>query len=160
MSPKSLSYKLISPMLRPHSLKQAKMGSGMANRFQRTRDDHRKEIAEDYVELIHALTQDNGEARSVELAERLGVSRATVAKTIQRLTREGYIASQPYRSLFLTEMGEALANESRERHELVLEFLKKLGVPDHVAEPDAEGIEHHVSTETLEAMKRFISQQK
>lgn len=127
-----------------------------ADRFQRTREDHSRENAEDYVELIEALIAETGEARAVDLAERLGVSHVTVSKTVQRLQREGYVTSQPYRSIFLTEKGKEVAAASRERHELVLQFLLALGVPDDVAETDAEGIEHHVSEETLGAMRKFL----
>ncbi len=128
-----------------------------ADRFQRTRDDHSRENAEDYVELIESLISETGEARAVDLAERLGVSHVTVSKTIQRLQREGYVTSQPYRSIFLTDKGKAVAAASRERHELVLRFLEALGVPGDVAETDAEGIEHHVSEETLNAMRTFLA---
>lgn len=125
------------------------------NRFARTRQDHSRENAEDYVELIDALIRETGEARAVDLAERLGVTHVTVSKTIQRLQREGLVTSQPYRSIFLTDEGQKIAQASRARHVLVLEFLRALGVSDETAEVDAEGIEHHVSKETLEAMKRF-----
>lgn len=125
------------------------------NRFERTRQDHSRENAEDYVELIDALIRETGEARAVDLAERLGVSHVTVSKTVQRLQREGLVTSQPYRSIFLTDEGQKIALASRARHTLVLEFLKALGVSEETAEVDAEGIEHHVSKETLEAMRRF-----
>ncbi len=131
----------------------------MSNRFQRTRDDHSRETAEDYVEMIHDLIAETGEARAVDIALRFGISKATVAKTIQRLVREGLVTSQPYRSIFLTPEGEQIAAASRARHELVLSFLRRLGVPAEVAESDAEGIEHHVSDETLAAMRNFISKQ-
>ncbi len=127
-----------------------------ADRFQRTRDDHSRENAEDYVELIESLIEETGEARAVDLAERLGVSHVTVSKTVKRLQREGYVTSQPYRSIFLTEKGRQVALASRERHELVLQFLLALGVPDDIAETDTEGIEHHVSEGTLLAMRRFL----
>ena len=125
------------------------------NRFARTRQDHSRENAEDYVELIDALIRETGEARAVDLAERLGVTHVTVSKTIQRLQREGLVTSQPYRSIFLTDEGQKIAQASRARHTLVLEFLRALGVSEQTAEADAEGIEHHVSKETLEAMRRF-----
>lgn len=128
-----------------------------ADRFHRTREDHSRENAEDYVELIEALIEETGEARAVDLAERLGVSHVTVSKTIQRLQREGYVTTQPYRSIFLTDKGRQVAVDSRARHELVLKFLRKLGVPEAVAETDSEGIEHHVSEETLDAMRRFLN---
>jgi DtxR family transcriptional regulator, manganese transport regulator len=129
----------------------------MTNRYQRTRDDHSRENAEDYVELIETLIREKGEARAVDLAERLGISHVTVSKTIQRLQREGLVTSQPYRSIFLTEKGSDMAKESRERHVLVHTFLTALGVPNEVAEADAEGIEHHVSDSTLQAMRRFLA---
>jgi DtxR family manganese transport transcriptional regulator len=123
--------------------------------FRRTRDDHALETAADYVELIEELISTEGEARSVEIAARLGVSPVTVAKTIQRLQRDGLVESRPYRSVFLTPAGSELAARFRDKHQTVLQFLLRLGVPPEIAEADAEGIEHHVSEATLEAMRRF-----
>lgn len=128
------------------------------NRFRRTREDHSRETAEDYVELIDGLIRESGEARAVDLADRLGVSHVVVTKTVQRLQREGLVTSQPYRSIFLTEEGSQLARKSKERHHLVHEFLVAIGVPAEVAETDAEGIEHHVSKETLTAMQTYLDQ--
>ncbi|MBS1709314.1 MAG: manganese-binding transcriptional regulator MntR, partial [Armatimonadetes bacterium] len=105
-----------------------------AERFRRVREDHSRETAEDYVELIQALTVENGEARAVDLATRLGVSQVTVTKTIQRLVRDGLVTSQPYRAVFLTEEGRRLADESRRRHEIVVGFLLALGVGEQTAE--------------------------
>ncbi len=130
------------------------------NRFQRTRDDHSTETAEDYCELIQSLIEERGEARAVEMAERLGISTVTVSQTVQRLAREGYVKSEPYRSIFLTEKGQELAEFSKERHTIVLNFLKSIGVSDATAEHDAEGMEHHVSAETLQKMKVFNSSTK
>ena len=128
----------------------------LMNRYQRTREDHSREYAEDYVELIDALIAEQGEARAVDLAERLGVSHVSVSKTIRRLQREGLVTALPYRSIFLTDEGKKVAEASKRRHQVVREFLLRLGVSKAVAETDTEGIEHHVSKETLEAMKRFI----
>ena len=127
------------------------------NRFQRTRDDHSREKAEDYVELIDSLIRESGEARAVDLADLLGISHVTVSKTVQRLQREGYVKSQPYRSIFLTDKGADLAVAARKRHVLVHDFLIAIGVDEENAEADAEGIEHHVSSQTLDAMNRFLS---
>jgi DtxR family manganese transport transcriptional regulator len=66
------------------------------------------------------------------------------------------VTTQPYRSIFLTSAGRSLAKESRERHDLVARFLTALGVPANVAESDAEGIEHHVSPETLAAFEKYL----
>lgn len=127
------------------------------NRFERTRLDHSLETAEDYVELIDRLINERGEARAVDLAARLGVSQVTVGKTVKRLIREGYVTSEPYRSIYLTPKGRKLAKESEARHNTVLEFLIAIGVPAQNAEADAEGIEHHVSKGTLEAMRRYLA---
>lgn len=129
-----------------------------SNQYERTRQDHSREIAEDYVELIQDLIAETGEARAVDLADRLGVSPVTVGKTVQRLARDGYVTAMPYRSIFLTETGQKLAESSRRRHELVLSFLLAIGVPADAAEVDAEGIEHHVSEETFKAMQRFLAE--
>jgi DtxR family manganese transport transcriptional regulator len=126
------------------------------NRFQRTREDHSREKAEDYVELIDSFIRESGEARAVDLADALGISHVTVSKTVQRLQREGFVKSQPYRSIFLTEKGTELAEAARNRHALVRDFLIALGVDEENAEADAEGIEHHVSSQTLFAMKQFL----
>jgi DtxR family transcriptional regulator, manganese transport regulator len=127
------------------------------NRFQRTREDHSRERAEDYVEMIDALIRETGEARAVDLAQRLGVSHVTVARTVQRLQREGLVNVQPYRSIFLTDRGSELAITSRARHDLVVQFLLAVGVGEDAANADAEGIEHHVSEETLAAMRVFLA---
>lgn len=127
-----------------------------AERFQRVRDAHQTEVAEDYVELIADLIDDTGEARVVDLASRLGVTNATVNNTIQRLQRDGLVTSKPYRSIFLTEAGQELAEMSRQRHQLVRDFLIALGVDAETADSDAEGIEHHVSEKTLAAFRRHL----
>lgn len=127
-----------------------------AQRFRRVRDAHQTEVAEDYVELIADLIEETGEARVVDLAGRLGVTNATVNNTIQRLQRDGLVTSRPYRSIFLTEKGQAVAVASRARHCLVREFLVALGVDAETADADAEGIEHHVSDATLEAFRSYL----
>ncbi len=127
-----------------------------AQRFGRVREAHQTETAEDYVELIADLIDRQGEARVVDLATRFGVSHATVNKVIVRLNREGLVSNRKYRSLFLTEEGRALAIKCRERHQIVLNFLQAIGVPEDIAELDAEGVEHHVSEETLKIFQSFI----
>ncbi len=136
--------------------KNGQDASRHAERFRRVRDAHQTELAEDYVELIADLIEQTGEARVVDLATRLGVTNATVNNTIQRLQRDGLVTSKPYRSIFLTEQGQALAAESRERHRIVREFLIALGVDAETAAADAEGIEHHVSDATLDAFRSYL----
>lgn len=127
-----------------------------ATRFRRVRRDHGSETASDYCELIADLIRTKGEARTVDLAQSFGVSQATVTKTIQRLKRDGLVTAVPYRSVFLTDAGETLAAQSQEKHHLMMSLLVKLGVKPEVAEIDAEGMEHHASTDTLEAIRRYL----
>jgi len=103
--------------------------------------------------MIAELIATTGEARLTDLARRLGVTHVTARKTLLRLQRRGLVTTLPYRSIFLTNEGQRLARESRDRHDIVVEFLRTLGVPLRVAELDAEGIEHHVSRETLAAFR-------
>jgi DtxR family manganese transport transcriptional regulator len=131
-----------------------------AEGFGRTRSDHRSEIAEDYVELIADLIDATGEARVVDLANRLGVTPATVNNTVTKLQRDGLVRSEPYRAIFLTDTGRELAEQCRRRHRIVYRFLRRLGVSEEVARVDAEGIEHHVSEETLAALHRFVREQQ
>ncbi|HCM83702.1 MAG TPA: transcriptional regulator MntR [Rhodospirillaceae bacterium] len=123
--------------------------------FRHVRKAHQTETAEDYIELIADLLEHCGEARLSDLAARLGVSHPTASKVLSRLKDEGYIESQPYRSIFLTAKGRALAKKCKERHHIILEFLIRLGVSPDTAEYDAEGIEHHISDETLRVFKNF-----
>ncbi|MBX2825806.1 MAG: manganese-binding transcriptional regulator MntR [Gammaproteobacteria bacterium] len=142
---------------RPKDQKQLVSAADQAKVFNGVRQAHQLEVAEDYVELIDDLIEAKGEARVVDLAERLGISQSTVNKTISRLQREGLVTTEPYRSIFLTPDGKALADTSRVRHEIVYNFLLAIGVSEDTAVQDAEGVEHHVSKETLAAFQKIIS---
>lgn len=134
---------------------RAEKERAQAERHRITRRAHGTEIAEDYVEVISDLLRDHGEARAVDIARRLGVTHVTVTKTVARLQRDGLVTTEPYRAIFLTEKGTKMADRCRKRHEIVLELLRAIGVPAKIAEADAEGIEHHVSEETLRAFQRL-----
>jgi DtxR family manganese transport transcriptional regulator len=127
-----------------------------AENMRQTRAEHANEIAEDYVEAIADLIAESGEARVVDLARRLGVSHVTVNRTIVRLQKAGLVNSRPYRAIFLTDSGRHLAETCKGRHNTVVAFLVSLGVSERVAELDAEGIEHHVSPETLAAFEAAL----
>ena len=129
--------------------KPAASVSDSAAKFDRIRRAHQSEVAEDYVEMISDLIEETGEARTVDLATRFGVTSPTVNAIVRRLQRENLVETRPYRSIFLTEAGKALAESSRGRHKIVRDFLVTIGVPETIAEEDAEGVEHHVSDETL-----------
>ncbi|MCR9118402.1 MAG: manganese-binding transcriptional regulator MntR [bacterium] len=134
------------------------MAGKRTNQFSRTRSDHATELAEDYVEAIADICDDAGACRSVDLAKHFRVSNATVNRTVGRLVRDGFAETEPYGPIQLTRKGIALAKASRRRHEVVIAFLKAIGVGDEAARIDSEGIEHHVSDETLAAMKRYLKQ--
>lgn len=125
-------------------------------RHQRTRLDHASEVAEDYVEAIAGAIERSGVCRAVDLVGQFEVTHATVNNTVARLQRDGLVQTAPYQPIELTAAGRRLALKSRQRHEIVEAFLRKLGVSEHTAAIDSEGIEHHVSKQTLEAMKKIL----
>lgn len=124
--------------------------------FRRTREAHARETAEDYVEAIAELTATKGAARVIDLARKFGVTHVTVNRTVARLQAAGFVNTEPYRAIFLTDKGRKMATEARERHETVVRFLRSLGIPDAIAQRDAEGIEHHVSPKTLAAFNAAV----
>ena len=124
--------------------------------FRQTRKARSGALVEDYVELIADLIENDNEARQVDIAAHLGVSQPTVAKMLARLAAEGLVTRKLYRGVFLTEAGRTVAEQSRERHQIVEAFLRSLGVSHETARIDAEGIEHHVSSETLEAFRKAM----
>ena len=128
-----------------------------AHGHRRTRQAHLTETAQDYVEAVAGLIEATGEARVVDLAQRLAVTHVTVTQTVSRLKKMGLVRREPYRAIFLTDAGRAMAAESKHRHEIVLSFLRAIGVSERVANTDAEGIEHHVSPETLGAMEKLTA---
>ena len=128
-----------------------------ASPFAKTRQDHLTETAEDYVEAIEYILGEQPECRVKDLARRIGVSHVTVTRILQRLTG-GLINKKPYGPCTLTSEGMQMACRSRKRHDIVLAFLLAIGVPESTAIHDAEGIEHHVSTETLDAMRNLVAQ--
>jgi DtxR family manganese transport transcriptional regulator len=92
----------------------------------------------------------------VDIARRLGVTHVTVVRTIGRLKRDNLVTMQPYRAVFLTGEGRGMAERVRRRHNVVVRFLEAIGVKPEAARIDAEGIEHHVSGQTLAAFERFL----
>ncbi len=120
------------------------------------RKQHESEAAQDYCEAIAELRDAGGEARVGRIAERFGLSHVTVSRVVRRLASEGFVVAQPRKPLGLTPRGRALASEARRRHDLVIDFLRALGVDARTAALDAEGIEHHVSPATLRAMARYL----
>ena len=131
-----------------------------ARRFEQARAARSATLVEDYVELIADLIAAHGEARATEVAKRLGVAHPTALKCIARLKREGFVTSRPYRGVFLTDAGAALAAKVRARHRLIVDTLRAIGVPAEAAEADAEGMEHHASEATLSAFAMFLRERR
>lgn len=127
-----------------------------ADRFTKARANRSTALFEDYTELIADLTDEFGEARITDIARRLGVTHPTANKAVLRMKREGLVISRPYRGVFLTETGAAMAREVKARHRLVVRLLIAVGVPADAAEMDAEGIEHYVSETTLKAFETYL----
>ena len=123
--------------------------------FKKVRDAHKTENTEDYLEIIAEFLNTTGEARIVDIANKLGIAQATANKTIQRLQNQGFLKKEPYRSIFLTLKGQKIASFSKKRHKIVFNFLLNLGLSKEVASADSEGIEHHVSDKTLSKMEKF-----
>ncbi|MCA9050034.1 MAG: manganese-binding transcriptional regulator MntR [Planctomycetaceae bacterium] len=132
----------------------------MCNVHQRIRADHATEMAEDYVEAIADVVDRHGVCRASDLVRLFRVTHATVNNTVGRLVRDGFVTTEPYQPLNLTRKGRTLASKCRERHEIVRVFLLALGISEATAIADSEGIEHHVSAETLQAMSQFLKTQQ
>lgn len=126
------------------------------NQHSRTRSDHATELAEDYVEAIATIIEERGTCRAVDLVEQFQVSHVTVNRTIGRLQRDGFATTEPYGPIQLTPAGNRLAKAAKRRHEVVYQFLLAIGVSESTAAADSEGIEHHVSPQTLAAMRAFL----
>lgn len=130
-------------------------GGGQSAAHEAVREQHRDERMEDYVEAILRLRKNSEGVRVVDLQGVFGVSHVTVIRILDRLEKEGLVVRRP-EGIGLTEMGLRLAEECYERHRTVEAFLRGLGISEAVASRDAEGIEHHLSEETLEAMRDFL----
>lgn len=115
-------------------------------------------MAEDYVEAIAEAIAENGICRAVDLVRHFDVTHATVNNTISRLQRDGLVMTEPYQPITLTPQGKRMATKARNRHKVVQSFLLRLGVSETTAAVDSEGMEHHVSDETLRVMKRILKE--
>ncbi len=129
-----------------------------ATAHERTRRDHAAETAEDYVEAVADLLDAAGVCRVTDLADRFGVTHVTVIRIVQRLEKEGLVSTAPYKPVELTQKGRRLARHCKDRHEIVYRFLLSIGVDPATAATDAEGIEHHVSPETLERLRALVDE--
>lgn len=116
------------------------------------------ESAENYLETIYILKSRRGQIRSIDIATELSYSKPSVSIAMKKLREEGYIEIDSDGYIDLLPRGKQVAEEMYERHTLLTECLIKLGVPNDVAAVDACKIEHVISTESFEAIKKFLKQ--
>lgn len=117
---------------------------------------HIQESGEMYLETIYVLLQKSSAVRSIDVGEYMGFSKPSVSRAMGLLKGAGYVETDENGYLLLTKEGKELAEKIYERHTVLTQFLVKLGVNESVASEDACKMEHHMSDETFEAMKRFI----
>lgn len=111
---------------------------------------------EDYLEVIYELIEQKGYAITVDISKYLNVSSPSVTKMVQRLDESGHLNYEKYRGISLTHEGIIVATSIRERHGLLADFFKMIGVDEDSANKDAEGIEHHLHPETLKKLEEFV----
>ncbi len=115
-----------------------------------------QESGEMYLETIFILTENNRHVRSIDVCEHMGFSKPSVSRAIGLLKGGGYVSVDKDGYLSLTDIGREVALKMYDRHRLLTDFLVSLGVSDDVAATDACKIEHHISDESFEALKRHI----
>ena len=118
------------------------------------------ESAENYLETILILKRRNGFVRAVDIANELEYSKPSVSVAMKNLRENGCIETDADGSIALTEKGQQIAEAMYERHTLLVGWLVSLGVPAEIAAEDACRIEHVLSPETFEAIKRHAKQSK
>ena len=115
-----------------------------------------QESGEMYLETIYLLSQNSPHVRSIDVVEHMGVSKPSVSRAIGLLKNGGYVNMDKDGYLTLTDAGSEIAHKVYERHELLTGFLVAIGVSEDTASADACKIEHHVSDESFDAIKRYV----
>lgn len=118
---------------------------------------HLQESGEMYLETIFVLSQKQNKVRSIDVAEHMGYSKPSVSRAVGLLKRDGYVVTDADGFLSLTDKGLDAAALVFERHTVLTRLLTAMGVAEDVASEDACRIEHVISDETLEAIKRFLN---
>lgn len=113
---------------------------------------------EDYLETILILQQKKGVVHSIDVAQHLGYSKPSVSRAVSLLRQEGYLVMEKDGRLELTESGGQVAKNIYERHRLLTHWLCQIGVSPDVAAEDACKMEHDISSETFECLKRHALQ--
>ncbi|MDF2921981.1 MAG: iron (metal) dependent repressor, DtxR family [Paenibacillaceae bacterium] len=111
---------------------------------------------EDYLERIYKLIDEKGYARVSDIAEGLEVHPSSVTKMIQKLDKDNYLVYEKYRGLILTSKGKKLGKRLVDRHKLLEEFLQLIGVQEQNIYKDVEGIEHHLSADSISCIGTLL----
>lgn len=119
---------------------------------------HLLESGEMYIETIHVLSKKRSIVRSVDVSEHMGVSKPSVSRAIGLLREGGYVLMARDGALTLTDAGVEVANKIYERHRVITALLTALGVDPEIAADDACKMEHHISDESFDALKRHAEQ--
>lgn len=138
-------------------------GQHPANRLYQLGEAHAKygkrytPRVEDYLEIVYELIKEKGYATTTDISNYLHVRAPTVTRMIQKLHDDEFLVYEKYRGIKLTPKGEKLARSVREKHGVLADFLKLLGIDEQTAHRDAEGIEHYLHPETLDRLESFVS---
>jgi Mn-dependent DtxR family transcriptional regulator len=114
--------------------------------------DDSSTAVQDYLEQIHQLIEAKGYARAVEIASNLGVSQASVSAMLQRLDAEGFVVYEKYRGIVMTDKGREIARQIVQRHDVLTRLLRRFGIAEDTIYRDVEGMEHHISVQTLSVL--------
>lgn len=113
---------------------------------------------EDYLEQIHNLIEAKGYARVVDIAQNLGISQASVTNMIQKLDAEGYLVYERYRGVTLTDEGRRVGQAIAKRHDILTRLLQRFGLDSETVHRDVEGMEHHISRQTLQVLTLILEE--
>ncbi|AKO94111.1 MULTISPECIES: transcriptional regulator MntR [Priestia] len=111
---------------------------------------------EDYIEQIYMLIEDKGYARVSDIAEALAVHPSSVTKMVQKLDKDEYLIYEKYRGLILTAKGQKIGKRLVYRHELLEQLLRIIGVDEENIYEDVEGIEHHLSWNSIDRIGDLV----
>ena len=144
------------PKMKSNSRLESIRAANNATTAERRKKEERTIRMEDYLEVIYELIQQKGYATTTDISNYLNVTLPSVTKMIQKLDKNRYLDYEKYRGIRLTEEGITISKNMHERHSLLTEFLKMIGVDEETANRDAEGIEHHLQPETLKKLQEFV----
>ena len=112
---------------------------------------------EDYLEVISELVDMKGYAATLDVSRYMNVSAPSVTKMLKKLDAEGFIEYEKYYGINLTDKGQRIADNIKQKHGILLEFFEILGIGKDIANQDAEGIEHHLNPKTIRQIRKFVT---